>query len=483
MFTKRISGRTPTQAEILELEQVVVVERDAPTQVAEVGQSTIVVGEVVNDRGEPLVARRLQTIGELDSYYGGFRDWIGADADGWEGNLYAHVFPLRFPDLIVVPVDLEAGEVELSATLTRSLTVPAGTRVATAGGATFATLEDADFVGTGYSETKTVRVRHVSGGTSALISSITVVVDTAALDGETVTVHNSVACTAVDVDAAYLEAITACLDESSIAADGSILFACRHTEAVLTALEAHASDASEGGRGRFVVVSPPIGTSKTTAEGSAGVGAGNFRTDRLAYAWPGLRWLFAQWSSSAYTTTHADAWLACVIARTNPEESPGQTSGTLAPVVGVETGITLSRATYKSLKAAGIVAFNVARNGDRCFYSAVTTSLAAGKEPIEQRRTTDMITDSLAIYLLPYKDAPLTETRRNGAKDACESFLAGLEENERIAAHLVDVDSVNTPDDLALGIFYILVKVRRIAAAKAIVLLAQIGATVTISEQ
>lgn len=483
MFVKRIVGRQPTQAEITRLEQVLVVERDAPSTVQELGQAVIVVGEVANDRGAPLVARRLQSSGELDSWYGGFLSWLGSQADGWEGNLYLKLRPLRFPELIVMVPDLEAGTVTLSATLSAALLVPAGTRLSDGGTSIWATLEDVAFVGTGYSESGSVRVRHVSGTDTKTAGTVTTIVNASALGLSGVTCTNAATLTGVDVEQAYLDAIDACANEGDpVVSAGTIIWSCRHTEAILAALQQHVTDVSSGGRGRIAVVSPPIGTSKATATGSAGVGAGAFASDRVVYAWPGLQWLFSRYSTTEYVISHADGWLASVIAATNPEESPGQVTPLLAQVKGVESGVILTRAFYEDCKDAGVVAYNWA-NGKACFYSAVTTSQTAGKEPIEQRRLSDMIQDSLALYLADYKDRLLTETNRNAAGDACRNFVDGLVEAERVEAGLVDVDSVNTPEDLAEGIFYISVQVRRFNSAKHIVLLAQIGTTVQITEE
>lgn len=484
MFVNRVTG-TPTDAQIRELEQVIIVEKDAPSSVAGVGQTVIVVGEAVNDHGAPEVPRRLQAKGELTTYYGGFKDWIGSALDGFNGNLYAKLYPTRFADLVVIPVDMEAGEVTFSGSPTEDVTIPAGTRVSDGGTSIWATLEDLVFTATGYALSGTVRVRHVSGATSQLAAAVSTIVDSTVPDLSGFTVTNALAVTAADADTQYLAAIDAALDETSAAVDGTIIFSCRSSLAVIAKLKQHVIDASAAGRGRICVVSPVPGTTTTVAKSSAGLGAGVSRSDRCVYAFPSVQWLLPEYSTTDYVTTTFDAFFASVIASVPPQESPGQVSSYLSAIVGGEAGIVYGRTFYQEMKAAGIVSFNVDRQGNKCGYSAVTTSLTAGKEPIEQRRFSDYLQDSIAGYLASYKDKPLSEANMDGARFAIEEFLGGLVRSGALEAdsYLVDVDSVNTPTNLALGIFYILVKVRRTPSAKYIVLLTQIGTSVVISEQ
>ena len=477
MFVNRSSSSNPTLAEITELEQVLVVEIDAPSQVTESGQSTIVVGEAVNDQGVPNVPRRLQALGELDSFYGGFKDWIGSAADGFEGNFYAHLYPTRFPDLIVITPDMSGGEVQFTYSSTNASRIPAGTRVSDGGTSIWATLEDLDCAAASYLATTSMRVRWVSGAASQPGSGITTIVD-ALVVGLTATVTNADPLTAALIPDVYEDAIDAALDETSVAADGTIIFACLHSSAIEAKLQQHCVDASAAGRGRICVVSPAIGTSEVAAV--ADVAA--HRTDRLVYAWPGVKWLLAKYDPSNYITTHFDAWVASVIAHVNPEESPGQVTPYMAALMGTEAGITPTRAFYKAMKAAGVCSLNIDRLGNRIIYSAVTSSLTSGKEPIEQRRFSDLVEDSLAQYLATYKDKLLTQSTQDGCKGACDDFLSGLVDKQRCTAFSTDVASVNTPSTIAMGIFYVLVKVKRTPSAKFIVLLAQVGTSVVVSE-
>lgn len=484
MFVNRVTG-TPTDAQIRELEQVIIVEKDAPSSVAGLGQTVIVVGEVVNDHGAPEVPRRLQAKGELSTYYGGFKSWLGSLADGFDGNLYAKLYPVRFADLVVIVPDMEAGEVTFSGSPADNITIPAGTRVSDGTTSIWATLEDLTFTATGYAMTGTVRVRHVSGTDTLAPGGITTIVDVTSPDLSGFTVSNTLAVTAADVDTQYLAAIDAALDETTAAADGTIIFSCHTSLAVIGKLLAHVADSSVAGRGRIAVVSPPVGTSQATAIGSGTVGVGAFRSDRMVYAFPSVQWLLPEYSTTEYVTTTFDAFFASVIASVPPQESPGQVTSYLSAIVGGEAGIVYGRTFYAGMKAAGIVAFNVDRQGNKCGYSAVTTSLTAGKEPIEQRRFSDYLQDSIAGYLASYKDKPLSEVNMDGARFAIEEFLSGLVRSGAMeeGGYLVDVDSVNTPTNLALGIFYILVKVRRTPSAKYLVLLTQIGTSVVITEQ
>lgn len=484
MFVQRIAGY-PTQSQITELEQVIIAELDQPAQITEPGQAVIYVGEMVNDRGEPGTARVLQAKGELDSHYGGFASWLGSASDGWEGNAYVHLWGVKFPSLIIIPVDLEAGEVTFTGSAPSSdVRIPAGTRISNGSTSIWATLEDLVFAEGAYLDAQDVRVRHVSGASTVLTGAANTILD-ATLIAAGFTVTNAAGLTGVDLDTAYADAIDVAADETSAAADGTIILASRHTQAVMQALSAHATEASSGGRGRICVISPPIGTTQTTATGSATVGVGARRSDRTVYAWPGVKWLFPQYSSTALVTTHFDAFVASVIAHTPPEQSPGQATGYMSLLQGTESGITPNRGFYKAMKAAGICSLRIGKTGARFIYSAVTSNIADfGKDEIAQRRCSDMIQDAIAGYAESYKDKPLTEANKQGFKDAVDSYLEGLlnPSNQRIAAAATDIDSVNTASTLALGIFYVKVTVRRVPSARYIVLLSQIGANVSVTE-
>jgi hypothetical protein len=482
MFVKRISGY-PTQAQITELEQMLVAEIDSPAQVTEAGQSVLFIGEFANDRGQPLIARRLQAKGELESYYGGFLSWLGSSADGWEGNGYVKLWGLKFPDLIIMVPDLEAGEVTFSGDApAEEVRIPAGTRISNGSTSIWATLEEVVVDAGTYGAAEDVRVRHVSGTGTQLTGAIDTIVDTfTTVPGWTVA--NAATCTAVVLATAYQDALDAAMDETSLAADCSIVWVARHTQAVMTALGTFATDASSGRRGRIAITSPPIGTTQAGATGSATVWVGARRSDRTIYAWPGVKWLFPAYDPENYIVTHFDGFVASQIAHCPPEQSPGQSIFPyMARLMGTEDGISCTRAFYKSMKDKGICSLNIDRKGNRLIYSAVTTSLTSGKDEIAQRRFSDMVTDSLAENLASFKDMPLTETNKGASKDSTDEFMEGLVREERCEAYSTNTDSVNTPSTMALGIWKILLKARRIASARFIVLMAEIGANVTVTE-
>lgn len=100
------------------------------------------VGAVVNDRGAPNVPVVLSRgVDDIRSRYGGFKSWLGSEADGFAGNLYARALSLDAPTVVLQPVDLAiktatiATGTDLLAKLTRSVatngarTVRAGSRL------------------------------------------------------------------------------------------------------------------------------------------------------------------------------------------------------------------------------------------------------------------------------------------------------------------------------------------------------------------
>lgn len=480
-FIKRFAaGVTPTQAQLTALEGVYIAQKNQPLQVAGLGRKVVVVGEAVNDRGMPKVARQLQSMGELDSYYGGFSANIGSETDGFEGNLYVALYPTRFSPLpvIVVP-DLEAGEVTFSGTTsTDGKFIPAGTVVSDGGTSLWMTLEDISVSTPTYAGSWSVRVRHLSGASTAGMGVIDTIVP--AMAGWTVT--NAATCTAVSLETAYEDAIEVTLDQTTPAGDATLIFACRHTAAIHTALRTNADDASAAGRGRIAVLAPPIGTSQVTAFGSTTVGVGVSRADRYAYGFPGVQWLFTQYDSEVPIVVPFDSALAQTISLQNPFQSPGQVTGALNYLLGTEDTIILNRAYYEAAKAAGVCSLNIDRSGRRCVYSAVTTSLTQFEEPIEQRTAADQIQDDIANFLAEYKDKPLDDSTKDGMANAIDTYLEGLKKDGSIVEYITDDVSLNTPANEALGIWTILVRVKRTPAAKYIVLTTQIGTSVSVSQ-
>ena len=104
----------------------------------------------------------------------------------------------------------------------------------------------------------------------------------------------------------------------------------------------------------------------------------------------------------------------------------------------------------------------------------------------------DYLTDSIGTGLKPYQDAPNTLQKRNAAKGAITRFV---EQNERDGilpkdsevqgglAKIVDVESDNTDDSIADGRFYIIYKQRIYSSMRFIILKAEIGTGVVVTEQ
>ena len=490
MFVERFPvGQTPSDSQILELERVIIVEQDAPQTIVGIGQPVIAVGEVVNDHGQPNVPRILQSKGELSSYYGGFRSWLGSKANGWQGNLYAQLRPLNFPSLVICVPNMEAndgtpGMVVSKATLTSTnsgtsdIVIPAGTRLSDGATSIWATLEDVVVLAGAYLQTDDVRVRSVSGASTLAMGLLNTVVDV--ITGLTFTATNAAALTAAVADTAYLAAIDACLDVTSDANGCVAIAEARHTTATLSRLRSHADDASRGGVGRIAVQASVVGTTKANAK----IAAALSREDRYCFAWPGWQYLLAEYSTTDLVTVSGDFALLALIANLGPEQDLSQATTFLNQFVTAEavSGVSYGEAFYKEMKAAGIASPNIDQVGNRIIYSSVTTQIAVeGKKPIEQRRYSDYIQDSLAAAYVPYKGKPLTDEVKEGALLATQGFLQAELDKKKCAGFVVDI-SINTQRNLDLGIFCILVKVKRISGIKDIVLVSQIGTTVQVAE-
>ena len=484
MFVTRYAvGTSPTDSAIRELEQIVIVEQDAPVAVQGAGQKACVIGEAVNDHGAPNVPRTMESKGELASYYGGLERWAAA---GFEGSLFAALRPVNFPTLVVIVPDMAGGVTTITGTCDDADTqrvLPAGTRLSDGSTSIWATLEDLTFTGS-YPDSQDVRVRHVSGATTLGTGALDTVIDT--VTHLIATSDNADAVTAVDVDAAYATAIEASTNETSEASGTTVMWACRHDAAIQQSLRDAAIEASSGGRGRIAVLAPPVGTTKTDAfAGSMGVAVS--RDSRYCYGWPGWQYLLSEYSTTAYVTVCGDTAVACLIANLAPWESIGQETPLLGSYIAGEitTGATYTRTFYVQCKAAGICAPYIDKLGNKIIYSSVTTEISLDNwKPVEQRKFADYIEDSLAAYWQHSKDKLLTTARRDSNVDAANDFLEG----EAQQAHGVEpggysVHETSSQADLDAGVQKILVKVKRISAMKALVMLAQVGTTVQISEQ
>ena len=238
---------------------------------------------------------------------------------------------------------------------------------------------------------------------------------------------------------------------------------------------------------KMVVMAGAIGDSVSTAVSA--VGSLRDSDGRLIYAYNWVQTVI----NGVLTFTSPASWLASLISQTAPNVDPAFAGNTqyLAGVTGLYNS--LQRSDYISLKNAGICAFEY--DGDIGFKvkSGVVTQIAdSSKLLILRRRMADFLTKSIARFLKAYQNDVNSQDNRNGVKGAILQFVQAQQtlkvlpkdsEVKNGKASLVDTDSLNTDSTIAQGYFYVLYKQRIYSSMRYIVLMAEIGESVVVTEQ
>ena len=387
-------------------------------------------------------------------------------------------------------------------------TIPAGTRVRTAGGAEWVTMQTLE-VEEGTTAVPNpgphvVKVRPATdNGTAAGASASTVVV-IPATDQPTfgeLAVTNPAALTAalteVQMDNAYIAAMNASIDLTKPSREANYTLSARRSDAIHASGLSNAVTASaEGHFGRKFIYGAPIGFTQSQAIADVALQ----RSDRLFYCWPGWRVRIPEiaerglaggegFTADGVITVRGEGPLASLDCQLAPEENPGQQTGLIQSFFEVEPQSTpLGQANYISLKANGICAPRVDRVSGSIYQSGVTSSLTAGLTTQARRKMADFIQDTLAERLVPFSKKLATQIRVDSITGVINQFLSDLlAENtpqlQRIAAFSVDAVSGNTPSLNARGIFVWVVRVQTLASLDAIVVQTEIGeGVVTVTE-
>jgi hypothetical protein len=384
-------------------------------------------------------------------------------------------------------------------------TIPAGTRVRTAGGLEWVTMQTLTIpAGTAASLNPgphTVKVRPATDNGSGVTTALdTVVVLTDQPSFNTFQVNNQSALTAAltedQLDAAYIAALAATIDLTKPSREANFSISARRSDNVTRAGRQNALDASAQGHfGRKFIVSAPIGFTQSQAIADVAL----WRSDRVFYTWPGWRTLIPEiaevgtaggegFTDDGVITVRGDGPLATLNCRLNPEENPGQnTDGLIDEFFTIEAlTAPLGQSAYISLKANGICAPRVDRIGGSIYQSGITSDLTAGLTTQARRKMADFIQDSLAERLIPFSKQLATESRKDSIRGVVEQFLSELKSEQnpelaRISDFSVDGRSGNTPEMEARGIFVLIIKVRTLSSLDAIVLQTEIGEGVTIT--
>lgn len=238
---------------------------------------------------------------------------------------------------------------------------------------------------------------------------------------------------------------------------------------------------------KMTVVSGP--EAQTVSEAVTDVANYRDADGRIIYAFPWVQTSIG----GVLTYTNPASWLVSIMSQTSPHIDPA-----FAGNVQFSSGMTalklaLNRNNYISLKNAGICAFE--RDEDLGFKvkSGIVTQIAnSSKVTITRRRMADFLTVSVAAFLKNYQNAVNGKSERTEVKGAILNFIRGLEDSRILPkdsdvntgkAKLVDTEVLNTDTTIGLGFFKILWKQRIFSSMRFIVLQAEIGETVVVTDQ
>lgn len=365
----------------------------------------------------------------------------------------------------------------VSALVGPAASIPAGTRVRTAGGLEWVSMQTIN-VPEGTVSAPNVAfysspIRPATdNGTAVGTAAGTIIVLVDIPSGRMFSVTNidnvSAALDENTMDARYLAAFNSTLDPSEVSAQANYSLCARRSDAVTAMGLANAIAASdEGCFGRSFHSREPYGQSSANAIAAVELNRG----DRNFHTWPawyvrvpeiatrGVAGGFG-FTADGVILVGGDGPLAYINAFLNPEENPGQDVGNLLDfIVGIEkpTGTVFNRALYEALKRAGICAPRIDQRGVKCYQSEVTTSLEDGRTTQKRRKMADHLQDTFAIILLPYSKKLATEAREAAIDARLNSSLRSYRskdapESQRIKDYVITNTTNQNPDLAARGV-------------------------------
>lgn len=210
---------------------------------------------------------------------------------------------------------------------------------------------------------------------------------------------------------------------------------------------------------------------------------------RIIYAFNGVQTRI----NGALEYTGAAGWVASIISNIAPQIDPAYAENIQYMLGATDIKNKMTRNQFIQLKEAGIAGFEFDRDlgGFKLRSGIVTQILNSSKVTILRRRMTDFLTESYAQFLKNYQNAPNTQAVRNEVKGQLLAFDDGLindgvlPSNNEITegdVRLYDTQSLNTANVLAAGFFKILIKRRIYSSMRFIVIQAEIGESVIVTE-
>jgi hypothetical protein len=207
----------------------------------------------------------------------------------------------------------------------------------------------------------------------------------------------------------------------------------------------------------------------------------------LAYNW------VSTLVNGAATYTSPASWLASILSQTAPQIDPANANNITFMFGALELKQNLNREDYKALMAGGVCAMELDEDlGGIKPKSGIVTQVAnSSKLTILRRRMADYLTNSIGLFLKLYQNDVNSASKRNEVKGSILSFIQSQEnlgilpKDSEVSggnAKVVDVESLNTDASIAAGQFKIQYKQRIYSSMRFIVLVAEIGESVVVTE-
>lgn len=188
-------------------------------------------------------------------------------------------------------------------------------------------------------------------------------------------------------------------------------------------------------------------------------------------------------------------WMASIFSQVGPHVDLAYSGNTQFLAGAVRLYNRLSRNDFIRLMNAGVCAFENDSDIGIKIKSGVTTQIAnSSKLTILRRRMADWYTNSVGIFLKLYQNDINSEEKRNAVNGAIRRFdntysqgaqkiLPSDSEVKTGKALLIDTETLNTDQSIGEGKFFIKLKRRIYSSMRFIVLVAEIGETVVVTEE
>ena len=279
-------------------------------------------------------------------------------------------------------------------------------------------------------------------------------------------------------DGDYSAAIAVAEAENS----GNVLFLDSYTAVRNTTLATHAGATQD----KMVICAGPV--DETVAQAVETVTGLKDNDGRIIYAYNWLETLI----NSVRTFVSPASFMASIISNTSAHIDPAYAANGqfLYGVSAVRNQ--LSRSDFIQLVEGGIAAFEFDTDtGFKVKSGVVTQTADSSKVTILRRRMADFLANSVGRFLKIYQNAPNSADNRLAVKGAIMDFV---EEQEQLGilprdsevqgglAKIIDIDTPNTDESIADGRFLINYRQRLFSSMRYIVLVAEIGQSVVVTE-